>query len=60
MSEPTSPMPDTENGTKMWGWDNSAQAWVLLGTAPALPPLPNSEKPYIWDEATQSWVQVNV
>lgn len=57
MTEPTSPMPDTENNTKMWGWDDSIQQWVLIGTAPILPPLPDAGKSYKWDEATKSWVE---
>jgi hypothetical protein len=60
MTEPTSPYPDTENGSKMFAWDSDAQQWVLIGVAPLLPPLPEPNKAYTWDEATQSWVKVNV
>lgn len=27
------PYPDTENWTKMFGWDETTQTWVLIGSS---------------------------
>ena len=51
------PYPDTENNTKMYGWDDETQQWILIGEAPALPPPPHDDKPFIWNEETQQWVE---
>lgn len=52
------PHPDTENNTKMWGWDEESQQWILIGEAPILPPMPDPNKPYYWNEEIQSWVEI--
>ena len=56
MSEIPDP-PDTENGTKMWAWNEETQQWYLCGEAPALPPLPDPNKAYYWNPEIQQWVE---